>query len=43
MLLTPKKISSYDQGVMSGIIVMPYWTSYFNNPDDVMTGSNSKV
>ncbi|KAH8554596.1 general substrate transporter [Umbelopsis sp. PMI_123] len=28
----------YDQGVMSGIIVMPYWTKYFNNPDDVMTG-----
>ncbi|KAI8582213.1 hypothetical protein K450DRAFT_171107 [Umbelopsis ramanniana AG] len=28
----------YDQGVMSGIIVMPYWTTYFNNPNDVMTG-----
>ncbi|KAG2184678.1 hypothetical protein INT43_000591 [Umbelopsis isabellina] len=28
----------YDQGVMSGIIVMPYWTSYFHNPNDVMTG-----
>ncbi|KAI9279697.1 general substrate transporter [Umbelopsis sp. AD052] len=28
----------YDQGVMSGIIVMPYWTHYFDNPNDVMTG-----
>ena len=31
-------INRYDQGVMSGIIVMPYWTNYFNNPNDVMTG-----
>jgi hypothetical protein len=31
-------IIRYDQGVMSGIIVMPYWTSYFNHPNDVMTG-----
>ncbi|OZJ06915.1 hypothetical protein BZG36_00080 [Bifiguratus adelaidae] len=28
----------YDQGVMSGIIVMPHWVSYFNNPDPALTG-----
>ncbi|KAI9470426.1 general substrate transporter [Zychaea mexicana] len=28
----------YDQGVMSGILVMPYWIHYFNDPDDVRRG-----
>lgn len=28
----------YDQGVMSGILVMPYWIEYFNNPDATWRG-----
>ncbi|KAI9322419.1 general substrate transporter [Dichotomocladium elegans] len=28
----------YDQGVMSGILVMPHWLTYFNYPDDVRRG-----
>ncbi|KAI8139057.1 general substrate transporter [Fennellomyces sp. T-0311] len=28
----------YDQGVMSGILVMPYWIHYFNDPDEVRRG-----
>ncbi|KAI7886578.1 sugar transporter [Lichtheimia hyalospora FSU 10163] len=28
----------YDQGVMSGILVMPYWIDYFNNPDATWRG-----
>ncbi|KAI9314228.1 general substrate transporter [Dichotomocladium elegans] len=28
----------YDQGVMSGILVMPYWKEYFNYPDEVWRG-----
>ena len=28
----------YDQGVMSGILVMPYWNHYFNDTDEVRRG-----